>query len=156
MFNTSQNSASTPDFSRAWLIVGVMMLSQFIYIFICHFFGTQIQQALDPEQRVFIRTVFYVIAIATFPLTTLTRHILIRLNQTMPGAKTAAQRYLITVIVSQAMIESVGILGFLMFILGDGFNTLYIFSGLAILGFFLHRPKQTEYESIVEALKNQN
>jgi hypothetical protein len=74
----------------------------------------------------------------------------------MPGEKTAAQRYLITVIVSQAMIESVGILGFLMFILGDGFNTLYIFSGLAILGFFLHRPKQTEYESIVEALENQN
>jgi hypothetical protein len=40
-----------------------------------------------------------------------------------------------------------------MFILGDSFNTLYIFSGLAFLGFFLQRPKPEEYQSIVEALE---
>lgn len=155
MFNNRSDSASKPDFTVAWLIVGIMVVTQLIYIFICYNFGNQIQQAVDMEQRIFIRTVFYVIAIATFPLTTLIRHIQLRLNQTMPGEKTARQRYLVTVIVSQSLMESVGVYGLVMFILGDDFNTLYIFSGLAILGFFLQRPKYDEYQSIVEALENQ-
>lgn len=156
MLNPANNSASKPDFTLAWLVIGVMVAVQIIYIVVCHSFGTQIQQATDMEQRVFIRTVFYVLAIAIFPLTTLTRYILVRLNQTMPGQKTASQRYLITVIVSQAMMETVGILGFVMFILGDDFNSLYIFSGMAMLGFFLQRPKSEEYQSIVAALENQH
>lgn len=156
MINDLKNSTPKSDFTLAWLIVGIMVVSQLIYIFICHKFGNQIQQAVAMEQRVFIRTLFYAIAIATFPLTTLIRHIQLRLNQTMPGNKSAQKRYLVTVIVSQAMMESVGILGFVMFILGDDFNTLYIFSGLAVLGFFLQRPKPDEYLSIVEALENRN
>ena len=154
MFNPSNNFESKPDFTLAWLIIGAMVMMQFIYIVVCHSFGAQIQQPIDMEQRIFIRSVFYVLAIATFPLTTLTRYILVRLNQTMSGQKTAAKRYLVTLIVSQAMMESVGVWGFVMFILGDGFNTLYIFSGMAILGFFLQRPKPEEYQSIVDALKN--
>ncbi len=154
MFNASKDSVAKPDFTTAWLIIGAMVVTQIVYIVVCRNFGQQIQHPLAIEQRILIRSVFYAIAIATFPLTTLLRHILVRLNQTMPGPKTAAQRYLLTVIVSQAMMETVGILGFVMFILGDAFNTLYIFSGLALLGFFLHRPKPEEYLSIVEALEN--
>jgi F0F1-type ATP synthase membrane subunit c/vacuolar-type H+-ATPase subunit K len=150
-FNTSPEQN---NFTVAWLIMATFVISQLIYIVICHAFGTEIQQGMAQEQRILIRTIFYVLAIATFPLTTLIRHILVRLNQTMPGNKSAQQRYLTTVIVSLAMIESVGIYGFIMFILGDDFNTLYIFSGLAILGFFLQRPKQDEYQTIVSALNN--
>lgn len=155
MFNNFNQSSAKPDFTVAWVIIAFMVLMQGIYILVCHQFGTQIQQPLSMEQRIFIRTVFYVIAITAFPLTTLLRYILVRLNQTMPGNKSAAQRYLVTVVVAQAMMESVGILGFIMFVLGDDFNTLYIFSGLAVLGFFLQRPKPEEYDSIVEALQNQ-
>ena len=64
----------------------------------------------------------------------------------------AKKRYLVTVIVSLSLIESVGIFGFVMFILGDNYNTLYIFSGLSALGLFLYRPKVDEYATIVEAL----
>ena len=155
MFNNFNESSAKPDFTVAWVIIAFMVLMQGVYILVCHQFSTQIQQALSMEQRIFIRTVFYVIAITAFPLTTLLRYILVRLNQTMPGNKSAAQRYLVTVVVAQAMMESVGILGFIMFVLGDDFNTLYIFSGLAVLGFFLQRPKPEEYDSIVEALQNQ-
>ena len=148
------NAEEKTNFTRIWLIIAAMVVAQIIYIILCQILGSQIQQPINPEQRIFIRSLFYAIAISIFPLTTLIRHILLRLNQTMPGDKSAQQRYLVTVIVAQAMIESVGILGFVMFILGDNFNTLYIFSGLALLGFFLQRPKQHEYDSIVEALKN--
>jgi hypothetical protein len=35
------------------------------------------------------------------------------------------------------------------------FNTLYIFSTLALLGIFVHRPKLEEYQNILEALRIQ-
>ena len=108
---------------------------------------------ISEEQRVFIRTIFYVVAIILFPLVNLVRYVLLRLNQTMPGDNPAKNRYLITIIVTLASIEVVGIFGFVMFILGDDYNTLYIFSTLATLGVFLHRPKQGEYNQIIDALK---
>jgi hypothetical protein len=98
------------------------------------------------------------VAIITFPITNLLRHIQLRLNQTMPLAKaelliTAKKRYLLTIIVSLSLIESIAVLGFVMFILGDALNTLIIFELLAALGLFLYRPKQEEYLSIISALQ---
>ncbi len=142
---------STPRFAYAWLVVGLMCFSQIIYILLCHLLQEELQAAaIAEEQRVLIRTVFYVVAIVSFPMTSLIRHVQLRLNKTMPGDKPMNKRYLLTVIVSQAIMESVGVLGFVMFVLGDDFNTLYIFSTLAFLGFFLHRPKTHEYQSLLE------
>ncbi len=64
----------------------------------------------------------------------------------------AKNRYLMTVIVSMSLSESIGVFGFIMFILGDNFNTLYIFTGLSALGLYLYRPKVDEFASIIEAL----
>jgi hypothetical protein len=52
-------------------------------------------------------------------------------------------------------VEIVGVFGLIMFILGDSYNTLYIFTTLAALGLFLHRPKESDYEQIVDALAQQ-
>jgi preprotein translocase subunit Sss1 len=155
MFDSAKNSVASPNFTIAWLIIGLFILMQGGYIVLCHSFGAQIQHPLVVEQRILIRSLFYVFSIILFPLTTLLRYIGVRLNQTMTGDKPAHCRYLNTVIVSQSLMEIVGILGFVMFILGDEFNTLYIFSGLALLGFFLQRPKREEYFSIVTALEKQ-
>jgi hypothetical protein len=70
----------------------------------------------------------------------------------MPGEKSASRRYFFTVSVSLLLIEMVGGFGFFMFIVGDDFNTLYIFSVLAALGIYLHMPKITEYLAIKAAL----
>jgi len=135
-----------------WLVVGMMVLSLLAYLFVCFQFGHELQEPLPEEQRIVIRTIFYAIAIVTLPITNLIRHIQLRLNQTMPGNKSAKSRYLLTVIVSMALVESVGVLGFVMFMLGDDFNTLYIFLGLSALGLYLYRPKDDEYFQVVEAL----
>ncbi|MEC4747853.1 hypothetical protein [Methylomicrobium sp. Wu6] len=106
-----------------------------------------------PEERLITyRTLFYALAIIIFPLTNLIRYIQIRLCQTMPGDKPAKRRYLAAVAVSMALVENIGLLGVALFLLGDGYNTLYIFTGLAALGFILYRPKPSEYLNIVEAL----
>ena len=140
------------EFAILWRMMSGLIVAQLIYIAGCHFLGAEMQSPLAIEQRILIRSVFYFVAIVIFPLTTLTRYILIRLNQTMPIEKNALQRYQKTVIISQMLMEIVGLLGIVMFILGDDFNSVYIFSGMAILGFFLQRPKKAEYDSIVEAL----
>jgi hypothetical protein len=180
------------DLIMPWVIQGIMLVTVAAYVVVCIAFGDQIQRPLPEAQRVLIRTLLYVVAIVTFPMTNLIRHIQLRLNQTMPlshgapeidddmdaGGATpgkggvesrleqrsrathgavaeAKKRYLVTVIVSMSLIESVGIFGFVMFILGDNFNTLYIFSGLSALGMFLYRPKVNEYAKIFEALTAQ-
>ncbi|WP_148261933.1 hypothetical protein [Methylomonas methanica] len=133
-----------------------MLLFLLVYNVVCHLWGDEIRQPLEESQRILIRTIFYVIAIALFPLTNLLRFILLRLNQTMPGERTAEQRYLVTIIVTQAMIEIVSLFGFIMFLLGDDFNTLYIFTLLGVVGIYLHKPKREELQSIIDALALKN
>ena len=149
------------DLFLPWLIQGVLLASLVVYIIVCITLGDQIQQPLPEAQRVLIRTILYIVAIVTFPMTNLLRYIQLRLNQTMPFSNIdpegeAKKRYLVTVIVSMSLIESVGVFGFVMFVLGDNFNTLYIFTGLSALGLFLYRPKVHEYSGIVEALTAHN
>ena len=134
------------------LIVAIVFLITLGYLVVGYQFGGQLQQHLPESQRVIIRTVFYAIAIITFPLTSLTRHIMVRLNRTMPGDRPASKRYLTTIVVSMAMIQNIGLFGFVVFMLGDGFNSLYIFIFMNFLGLFLYRPKLAEYLSIVDAL----
>lgn len=118
--------------------------------------GEQWQLHWPEDRLICYRTVFYALAIVTFPLTNLIRYIQIRFFQTMPGDKPPKNRYLTVVIVSLALVESIGIMGLIMFLFGDGYNTLYIFSGLSALGFVLYRPKASEYMSIYQALLRQD
>ncbi len=143
------------DLMLPWTVTGMMFFMLVTYIVVCHVMSDQLQQHWPEDQRVLLRTLFYVVAIVTFPVTNLIRHIQLRLNETMPGDSTAKRRYLATVIVSMTLIESIGVLGFILFLLGDGYNTLYIFIGLSTLGLFLYRPKQDEYVRISEALVRQ-
>lgn len=161
MGNRVEREQLKSDLILPWLIAGIMLTMLGTYIVICHTLGEQLRQPLPETQRVLIRTVLYIVAIVTFPLTNLIRHIQLRLNQTMPrtpshGTVTEARRrYLLTIIVSMALIEVIGAFGLVMFVLGDGFNTLHIFTGLSALGLFLYRPKTDEYLDIIEALAAQ-
>jgi len=140
------------DLVLSWLVTGLMLLVLLLIIGVCLVMGDQLQQQWPEEKRVLIRTLFYAGAIVIFPVTNLIRHIQLRLNETMTGDKPAKSRYLFTIIVSMTLIEGVGVLGLIMFLLGDGYNTLYIFIGLSVLGLFLYRPKPDEYARICESL----
>lgn len=143
------------DLTLHWVVTGIMLCMLISYNVICYVLDTEIQINIAEEQRVVIRTSLYIIAIILFPLVNLLRHILLRLNQTMPGGNSAKNRYFVTTIVTLAIIECIGLFGLVMFILGDEVNSLYIFTVLGLLGLFLHRPKIQEYQLIIEALKHQ-
>jgi hypothetical protein len=101
---------------------------------------------------------FYILAILILPLTNLLRHIFLRLNQTMPlldknnVEKIAQKRYALTVLVSQSVMILIGFLGLFIFYLGDVINTFRILIGVAIMGAFLYRPKNAEYQQILNNL----
>ncbi len=146
-----------PSLLAAWLVTGIMSTILLSYLVFCLTQGNTVITPLPETDRVALRTAFYVIAIITFPITNLIRHIQLRLNQTMPLPKAdylgvAKSRYLLTIIVSLSLISSIGSFGFAMFLIGDSLNNLYIFVGMSALGLFLYRPKDQEFDAIVSAL----
>ena len=145
------------DLQTLWLLQGLLLTSLLMTTVFCLQSADQIQTIMAEEQRELTRSILYVIAIITFPMTNLIRYIQLRLNQTMPFSETnirsvAKKRYQLTVTVSMLLITSVGAYGVLMFIWGDKQNTLFIFTGLSALGLFLYRPKLPEYEALYEAI----
>ena len=133
----------------AWMVFAVILLAYIVFI---HLFAQNYTLSWDESKRVVLRTCFYTAAILLFPFTNIVRHVLLRLNCTMPGDKPAERRYFSTVLTCLLLIESVASFGVVMKILGDDFNTFYIFLVLGALGLFLYRPKNTELAVIEQAL----
>jgi hypothetical protein len=157
MYPPVDHESLKADLKLPWLIVGMMLVMLVTYLVICFTIGTELQQPLPEITRVKIRTALYIIAILTFPMTNLLRHIQLKLNQTMPLTRLAyrveaKKRYLLTIIVSMSLVEAVGVFGFVLFMLGDGTNNLMILIGLSALGMYLYRPKVEEYAKIIEEL----
>jgi len=142
------------DLLMAGIIRAVALMSLIALVVICHLYGDKIQIGMDEQSRIFIRTVLYVVAITTFPVMKFIRHVLVRLNQTAKGNRTPKSRYAVTIIISMAIAESIGIYGFAMYVLGDGYNTLYIFTILSALAMYLYKPKVEEYQAIVKSISN--
>lgn len=140
------------DLLMAGVIRALALMSLIAVVVICHTYGNKIQLGMDEQQRILIRTLLYIVAITTFPIMKFMRHVLLRLNQTAKGNKTAKSRYLVTNFVSMTVAVSIEIYGFAMFILGDSFNTLYIFTLLSALAIYLYRPKIEEYQAIIESI----
>lgn len=135
------------------VIRAMSLLSLVVLVVICQVYGDKIQIEMIEEQRVVIRTVLYVVAITTLPVMKFIRHVLLRLNQTKVSKSAPKSRYLMTIIISMVVAESIGVYGFIMFVLGDGFNTLYIFTGLSALAMFLYRPKAEEYQQLIDNIE---
>jgi hypothetical protein len=157
MHSPIDDDALKADLKIPNLIVGMMLVSLATYLVVCFTLGTELQEPLPEITRIKIRTVLFVISIITFPMTNLIRHIQLKLNQTMPLTHTsyrneAKKRYLLTVIVSMTLVETIGVFGFVLFMFGDGINNLLILIGLSALGMFLYRPKLNEYSEIVQLL----
>ncbi len=140
------------DLLLAGVVRGFSLLVLGILISLCHVYADVIQLNWAEQDRVWIRTVFYIVAMLTFLVMKFVRHVSLQLNL-KPSEKSAKSRYLKTVIVSMLIAESIGLYGFIMFRLGDGLNTVYIFSILAALAMFLHRPKVEEYRMILQSIE---
>lgn len=143
-----------------WFIWAGIFGSLSIYVLICHLAGDEIRQTVSPNFPLnLLRNVLYGVAIFTLLLTPFLRKFMLAGRSGGPGLLTSQPplisnqsspiaKYAIAMVVSLALSESIGIYGFVLFLLGDSFRTLHIFVGISALAMFFYRPKREELETL--------
>ena len=136
------------DLLLANIIRATAVSTLLILIALCYFYAAEWQIHINEQDRILYRGIFYLVAIISFPIMTFMRHVMLHINT----HKSAKFRYLLTIIVMMKLSASISLYGFFMFYLGDEMNTVYIFSGLALLAIYLHRPNKDEYLQLIESI----
>ncbi|MCJ7772944.1 MAG: hypothetical protein MUP22_07410 [Desulfobacterales bacterium] len=148
-----------------WIIWTAMLISLFFYVLICHLAGDQIRQNTNPDFPLeLFRRILYVVAIIEifiayflrkFMLNVRIGHIsLMSLNSSLSSNQPAFMgRYTVAMLIALAISESIGIYGMILYFLGDSFNTLYTFIGVAAISMFFYRPKKEEIVLLANDMK---
>ena len=141
-----------------WIIWASMVGSLLIYVFICHQCGDQIRRTASPNFPLdLIRNILYGLAIFTIFLIHILRKFMLTAlkSSLLSNRPSLLAKYTIAVIVSLLLSESIGIYGFVLFLLGDDFRTLHIFIGISALAMFFYRPKREELETLAIAMQTE-
>lgn len=161
-----ESGANEKQLLILWIIWASMLGSLFIYVFICHQCGDQIRRTASPNFPLgLMRSILYGITIFTIFLTHILRKFILTArsgdsgpislkSSLLSNQSSLLAKYTTAMIVSLALSESIGIYGFVLFLLGDDFRTLYIFIGISALAMFYYRPKREELETLVIAMKS--
>jgi hypothetical protein len=167
MVEAQKRDAIDKGMKTLWVIWVAMLGSLFIYIFICLQLGEGFMGTERSEVPIdVIRNIFFVVAAAELILTYYLRRFMLKERSTVAGAHgvrgpaTLNQppfvgHYSSVVIISLAFSESIGIYGFVLFLLGAGFKTLYIFIAVSALAMVFYRPKREEMEKLAMSYKKQ-
>jgi hypothetical protein len=165
MLEVPERGANEKVLLNLWIIWTAMAGSLLVYVFICNQFGEEIRRNMGDYFPVpLLRNVFYVITIITLFLTHFLKKRMLSgtSRSSSPNAlppvlhsnrPTFLAKYTTALIVSLALSESIGIYGFVLFLLGDSFKTLYIFIGISALAIYFHRPKKEELEALASAMQ---
>ena len=146
-----------------WIIWVAMIGSLAMYIIICHLMGDEISRNAKSDLPIdMMRRILSLIAAIELLIAYYLRKFMLSgrikslgMTPTGSNAITSKQpphiaRYTIAMIISLALSESIGIYGLLLFLLGDNFNTLYTFIGVAAFAMYFFRPKGYEIEMLAK------
>lgn len=168
MLETQEKEAVNKGMLTLWVIWGAMLGSLVIYIIVCHVLGEGFMSAEGSDLPIgLLRKILAVIAVVVVLVAYFMRRSILsgknRIPQPTPVERTAGwntipfvAQYVSSVIVSLAMSESIGIYGFVLFILGDSFQTLYTFIAVSALAMFFYRPKSDELGKLSLIYKKQD
>ncbi len=147
------------QFLSLWIIWAAMLSSLVIYVVICHLLEDSLRSGITVGfSLTTLRNILLGVSVAEL----LVIHS-IRRAMTAPGSgrrdsrskeprplidkRVFMARYMTTVMVTLAIAESIGVYGLVLFLLGGGFNTLYIFILLSALAMVAYRPNTEEFET---------
>ena len=142
-----------------WIIWAGMLGALVVYVSICLLGGDGIRGSANSLPLDLIRDILYGIAILTVILTHFLRNFMLggRSGNSEPMSmqppspsdqSSVAGKYTTAMIVSLALSESIGIYGFVLFLLGADLRTVFVFNGIAALAMFIYRPKREELERL--------
>ena len=165
MLEAQEKEAVNKGMLTLWFIWAAMLGSLFIYIVVCHVLGEGFGRVEGSDlpigllRKILAGMGVVVVLVAYFMRRSMrsdrTGILHPKLEERMAGWNTApfVGKYVAVVIVSLALSESIGIYGFVLFILGDSFKTLYTFIVVSALAMFFFRPKNEELEKLAMAYK---
>jgi len=157
----AQTQALHKGLSRVWLLWGAILGSLVIYLLIV--------QAVAPAGRPLVgrevggmrvELLLFGLALLVFLFAGALRRALLA-RRPAPGqvvaddriVQTALSRYVVAVIVSNALVESVGILALVLYFVGVPSDTVYSLILLTALGMLLLRPRWSELDALAAALR---
>ncbi len=139
----------------AWIIWVGFLLTLVVYLVICEMLGLQSGAEANTDlPLIWVRTGFYALAIILFPVITGLKYLILKpAKESHTPTQTArhtpdSSRYLAAVVLALALADSIGTLGFLLFLMGDDYRTLYMFIGMSVICMLIHRPQQAEIDKI--------
>jgi len=167
MLEPKESKAIDKGVRTLWVIWAAMLGSLLIYIFISHQLGEGFKGTGASNVPLgLLRNIFFGVAAADLIVSYYLRRFTLK-GRTRAAGVTAARglfaqkqpafvsQYSAAVIVTLALSESIGIYGLVLFLLGGGFKTLYIFIAVSALAMVFYRPKREEMEKLAMAYKKQ-
>jgi hypothetical protein len=168
MLEAQEQAAINKGMRNIWVIWAAMLGSLFIYIFICHQPGVEFKGVGVSDFSIgLLRNIFFGAGAAALLMGYFMRKSMLSIRTEIPKQKPVERmvkwdgppfiaKYATAVIVSLAFLESIGIYGFVLFLLGDSFQTLYTFIVVSALAMVFYRPKREELEKLVLAYKKRD
>ena len=141
-----------------WL---AMLGTLIVYLFICYQFGNQIQQPPDAQfPLATLRNIFFGLAAVTLVVAHFLRRFMLTGHSGSSATTSSSDpspsdpfpvlaKYSTALIISLALCETIGIFGLVLFILGDSYQTLYIFIGISAIAMFFYRPKKDDLAEMI-------
>ena len=158
----------TESFEKGMLVTRIIWAaifgSVFIYVLVCHVvasggFRSEISRGIPLD---LIRNILFGVSIMVLFLAYFIRRHIVSVKQgdsmNMPSSPASpldlAQflpKYTVAMLISCVLSEAVGIFGLVLFLLGDSFQNLYLFTGVSAIALFYFRPKKEEIEKMAKA-----
>jgi hypothetical protein len=169
MLEAQEKEAINKGMQTLWFIWAAMLGSLLIYIFVCHQLGEEIRGGFDKSGFPFelFRNILYGVVVVELIMTYYLRKFMLKgrpsaAKADMPGRSSTLNQlpfmsqYTAIVIISLAIADSIGIYGFVLFLLEDGFKILYTFIFVSALAMVFYRPKREELEKLAAAYKKRD
>jgi hypothetical protein len=167
VMQTEQSKAIDKGMRSLWFIWAAMFWSLLIYVFICHQPGIGFKGGEGTALFVpLLRKILFGVAAAELIMAYYLRRFMLKGRSSVAGAHIVrgsvtlnqppfVGHYCAAVIISLAFSESIGIYGFVLFMFGGEFTTLYIFMAVSALAMVFYRPKREELEKLAMAYNKQ-
>ena len=150
--------------SRIWMVWGALLYSLFVYVMLCHMLDSSWEPILDsssPSDT--LRILLYIVSAVLLVTSHYFRNYILTSKDPKTNAayieraskantNPAIVRYSTAVICSTTTGTSVGVAGLGMFLLTEDFQTLYLLVAISAIAVVYHRPKKSEFESLVSSL----
>ena len=150
--------------NSGWSTIFVIWVAMLISLAVWVFFGHVVEENTGSSSEEYsflgtLRTILYGISIVTLFLTKYIRNLLLKggkgifQTEKQSNQHPAVGKYIVAVVISLAMSESIGIYGLVLFILGKNTVDLYSLILVSAVAMYYYRPRKEELFNVAQTLE---